>query len=123
MNETFDKHSKQAQLFSLLLSSLLGLALFISPYQLHDNSASIFFVKPSGISSTTQHASHTQHEHQESRDIRCLRCVLYGFQLPETIAPFVIILVVLGFINLAKPVEPVSFVTPSQSARAPPTAL
>lgn len=118
--------TKQAQLFSLLLASLLGIALFISPYQLHNNSGSVFFIK---ITSDVARSSpdvneHSQHQHHEkNQDIRCLRCVLYGFQLPETTAPFVVILVVLGFLKLARPAEPFSFITLSKKARAPPVSF
>ncbi len=109
------------QFLSLLLGLSLGLAIFISPYQLHNNPASVFFTK---AAASTEHSTHNQHQHQQqSQAMRCLRCVLYGFQLPETVAPFVVILVVLGFVKLAKPTQPFSFITLSKSARAPPVTL
>jgi hypothetical protein len=106
------------QLFTLLLGVALGLAIFVSPYQLHHSPGSIFFKQPPA----QKHSSHGQH-HEDTKDIRCLRCVLYGFQVPEAIVPFVVILVVLGFLTVTKPSEPFSFVTPSKSARAPPISL
>jgi hypothetical protein len=120
------KSTVQAQLFSLLLASLLGLALFISPYQLHNNPASIFFVKiTSDVASSAPEAKqHSQHQHhKETQVIHCLRCVLYGFQVPETLAPFIVILVVLGFLKLVKLAEPFSFISLSKNARAPPVGF
>ncbi len=109
------------QAFTLLLAALLGLAIFISPYQLHHSQASIFFVTTvTNKAAEPSHHTHQQNDQQEPQSLRCLRCVLYGFQLPETLAPFIVILVVLGFLKLAKPIQPVSFIMPSKSARAPP---
>lgn len=107
------------QIFTVLLGVVLGLAIFVSPYQLHHSPGSIFFKK---TPANTEHSSHEQH-HEDTKDIRCLRCVLYGFQVPEAIVPFVVILVVLGFLTVAKPAEPFSFITLSKSARAPPVSL
>jgi hypothetical protein len=107
---------RRKQFFTLLLGVMLGLAIFVSPYQLHHSPGSIFFTK---FPANTEPSSHDQH-HEDTKDIRCLRCVLYGFQVPETIAPFVVILVVLGFLTVVKPAEPFSFITLDKSARAPP---
>jgi hypothetical protein len=109
-----------AKIFALLLAAMLGLALFLSPYRLHSSPTSIFFVSQTAAS---EHAGHSEHEHQQTQELQCLRCVLYGFQLPETATPFVIILVVLGFIKVAKPIAPDSFITLSKTARAPPVSL
>jgi hypothetical protein len=109
---------QRRQIFTLLLGVVLGLAIFVSPYQLHHSPGSIFFKK---FPANAEHSSHEQH--QDTKDIRCLRCVLYGFQVPETIAPFVVILVVLGFLTVAKPAEPFSFIPLGKSARAPPVNL
>ncbi len=123
MTKRLDKDRQGAQLFSLLLAALLGLALFLSPYRLHNDPTSIFFVASTSATATSaEHTSHTQH-HEDSKTLQCLRCVLYGFQLPETATPFIVILVVLGFLKLAKPAEPFSFITLSKSARAPPVSL
>jgi hypothetical protein len=113
-------HSQSKQFLTLLLGLCLGLAIFISPYQLHANPGSIFFAEKSATS--TDHSAHAQHQ-QDSKELRCLRCVLYGFQAPETIASFVVILIVLGFITLAKHTQPFSFITLSKLARAPPAPL
>jgi hypothetical protein len=122
MSKRSHNYMKAAQAVSLLLAFLLGLALFLSPYRLHDSPASIFFVNQSAASETaiSEHTAHSQHDHEQTQEPQCLRCVLYGFQLPETTAPFVVILVVLGFLRVAKPAEPFSFVTRSACARAPP---
>jgi hypothetical protein len=128
VSKRLGKDKQAAQLFSLPLAVLLGLALFLSPYRLHNDPTSIFFVASTSattISANTtsvEHSSHSQH-HEESKTLQCLRCVLYGFQLPETATPFLVILVVLGFLKLAKPAEPFSFITLSNSARAPPVSL
>jgi hypothetical protein len=115
------------QLLSLLLGVSLGLAIFISPYQLHHNPASIFFNTQTSVPTQlvpTEHATHSQHEqHQDSQAIRCLRCVLYGFQVPETLEPFSVFLIVLGFLTFIKPTQPFSFITFSKKARAPPVSL
>jgi hypothetical protein len=112
---------RSKQVFTLLLGVMLGLAIFISPYQLHHNSASIFFKTPA----ETQTAAHTSHEHQHqnSEELRCLRCVLQGFELPETIEPFIIIFITLGFLIPAKPSQPFSFIVLTKTARAPPVIL
>jgi hypothetical protein len=109
---------------------LLGLALFLSPYQLHNNPASIFFVRVSSAQSvastqsTPQTNQHSQHQHhKETQGIHCLRCVLYGFQVPESIVPFIVILVILGFLKLAKLAEPFSFIFLGKNARAPPVSF
>jgi hypothetical protein len=105
------------QLFSLLLGALLGLAIFISPYQLHNNPASIF---------ANSKATSQEHQHHNSKeipkDLKCLRCVLQGFQAPEVIAPFIVVIVVLGFLSFGKANEPFSFITLVNAARAPPLA-
>jgi hypothetical protein len=103
------------QLLTLMLGGLLGLAIFISPYQLHNNPGSIF--------TKLNTSSHQHHLPQPEQMIECLRCVLYGFQIPETIVRIATILVVLGFITFAQPTQPSSFITPSKSARAPPVHL
>jgi hypothetical protein len=120
VSRTLGNDRQAAKIFALLLAALLGLALFLSPYRLHSSPASIFFIVQTAAS---DHAGHGEHEHQQTQELQCLRCVLYGFQLPETATPFVIILVVLGFIKVAKPIAPASFITPSKSARAPPASL
>jgi hypothetical protein len=109
------------QVFTLWLGVLLGLAIFISPYQLHHNPGSIFFKISSKV--TSNHSSHEHQHHEQSRELHCLRCVLQSFEAPEIIAPLIVIFVLLGFIKLAKPTEPFSFVTLGKSARAPPQAL
>jgi hypothetical protein len=116
MRLQLSQYSKRA--FTLLLGVALGLAIFISPYTLHHSPGSIFFTE---ISSSAESPSHEHH--QETKEIRCLRCVLYGFQLPETIAPLLVIFIVLGFLKLAKPPEPFSFIPLSKSARAPPAII
>jgi hypothetical protein len=110
---------RHKQVFTLLLSALLGLAIFISPYQLHQSPGSIFF--KTFPASAEPLAQHQHHDHDKTQELRCLRCVLYGFQVPETATPFIVILVVLGFLRLPKPSEPFSFIPLSKSARAPPT--
>jgi hypothetical protein len=104
---------------AVLLGTLLGLALFISPYRLHQSSGSVFLTR---LPTSTEHSSHEGHHH-DTKELRCLRCVLYGFQLPETIEPLIFILVVLGFLKLVKLTEPLSFVPFGKSARAPPVSL
>lgn len=114
--------ARARQFLTLLLGVSLGLAIFVSPIELHNNPESIFFATKT--SATVEHSSHNQHQHHEkAKAIQCLRCVLYGFQAPETIAPFIAVLVVLGFIKVAKPIAPDSFITLSKTARAPPTAF
>jgi hypothetical protein len=113
-------HQRAKQGITLLLGVVLGLAIFISPYQLHQNPGSIFFKV--GSDTPSNHTSHEHQNHEEGKELRCLRCVLQSFEAPETIAPFVVVLVVLGFLKLAKPTEPFSFVTLSKSARAPPAS-
>jgi hypothetical protein len=118
MSGAYARPSTGKQAFSVLLGFCLALALLLSPYQLHSSPGSIFF-----IPERTEHTKHpsTQHEHQDSsKELRCLRCVLYGFQLPESVVPFTVVLVVLGFLKLAKISAPFSFITLSQNARAPP---
>jgi hypothetical protein len=101
------------QLFTLLLGSLLGLAIFISPYQLHNHPGSIF----SKLNTSSHHHHHTPHSEQL---IKCLRCVLYGFQIAEDPSPIIFILLVLGLLSLSKPQRPFRFVPIKKSARAPP---
>jgi hypothetical protein len=112
---------RSRQVFTLLLGVLLGLAIFVSPYQLHQNPGSIFFKVGSGAASN--HTSHEHQHHEEGKELRCLRCVLQSFETPETVTPLLIIFVVLGFVKLIKPTEPFSFITLSKSARAPPASL
>jgi hypothetical protein len=107
-------HTKQ--LFSLLLGAVLSLAIFISPYQLHNNPASIF-------TNTKTTSEHQHHSSQIPKDFKCLRCVLQSFQLPETIAPLLGVVIVLGFVNISKTVEPFSFILPTKAARAPPVVF
>ena len=111
------RHLQTKPLFSLLLAVLLGLAIFVSPYQLHNNPASIF-----AYSKTTSQ-EHKHHDSKETpQDLKCLRCVLQGFQVPERIAPLIVVIVVLGFLSFNKPSEPFSFITLINTARAPPLA-
>jgi hypothetical protein len=112
-------HTPSTKQCAALLAAVLGLALFLSPVQLHLNSAN--FPAPAA----QDHASHAQHGEAPSEDgtLNCLRCVLYGFQLPETAAPLIVIFVVLGFLKVARPAEPFSFIAPSKSARAPPVSV
>jgi hypothetical protein len=112
---------RSKQVFTLLLGVMLGLAIFISPYQLRHNSASIFF-KTATETRTATHPSH-EHQHQHSEELHCLRCVLQGFELPETIAPFMVIFITLGFLIPAKPNQPFSFIVLTKTARAPPVSL
>ena len=113
------KQFSQAQKVSIWLAGFLGLALFLSPIQLHNNPASVFF-----DIQTSVHQNHTSHHqqvpNQETQVIRCLRCVLYGFLLPEVIAPLIITLVILGILKLLKLIAPYTFVSLTISARAPP---
>ena len=103
------------QLFTLLLGGLLSLAIFISPYQLHNNPASIFAKIKTG--------SHQHHQptSETTQTIKCLRCVLQGFGVPEIIVPFIFIVVVLGFLVFEKPSQPFSFITLSKRARPRPS--
>ncbi|MGL4609612.1 MAG: hypothetical protein ACRCYY_07985 [Trueperaceae bacterium] len=110
------------QSFAWLLSVALGLAIFISPYQLHHSSASVFFVNQ-GSNQSAQHDAHSHHGHtdeEQSPGISCLRCILQGFELPETALPLITFLVVLSFLKLLEPIQPFSFIPLSKSARAPP---
>ncbi len=109
------------QKVSIWLTGLLGLALFLSPIQLHNNPASIFFTVQTSVQNHTSHHQHTPV--QETQVIRCLRCILYGFLLPEVIAPLIVTVVTLEVLTIKKPIEPFSFVSLTISARAPPVTL
>jgi hypothetical protein len=109
-----EPHSySQKQLFTLLLGGLLGLAIFISPYQLHNHPGSIF----TKLNTSSHHHHHTP---QSEQLIKCLRCVLYGFQIAEDHTPIIFTLLVLGFLSLGKPQQLVSLILLKESARAPP---
>jgi hypothetical protein len=113
------KSFNQTQKASVWIAGLLGLALFLSPIQLHNNPASAFYNIQSPV-----HHNHTSH-HESSTDsdsakLQCLRCVLYGFFIPEVIAPSIVTLIILGVLTLAEREEPFSFFTSTNTARAPP---
>lgn len=115
------QRSQTNAVLSLLMGGLLGLALFLSPVALHNNPQSIFFVAKT--SANLEHTHQHHQDHDKTQAVQCLRCVLYGFELPVAIAPFIIIIVTLGFLILAKPAQPFSFISISKTARAPPVAL
>jgi hypothetical protein len=114
MMKTSLSYMQTKQVLALLLGLALSIAIFITPYQLH------YSLEGSAEAASGSEQSEHAHHHRQNDDIHCLRCILYGFQLPEILEPLLVVFVVLGFLKVAKPAEPFSFITLSKSARAPP---
>jgi hypothetical protein len=108
------------QFVALVLGLLLGVALFLSPIRLHHATRLLPSLAHEQHDITEEASQPTQHSHHHQENVRCLRCVLQTFETPETAQPLVVLLAVLGFLVVIKPLAPQRVVSLTKKARAPP---